>query len=82
MLFIEAKLEILKGEIASFHPKSHQVPDNSKGEKLSGMAYCSLQLEKSRTWVRWKLARIDDEVHFTITVQPYEFVIVLLRINH
>jgi hypothetical protein len=52
MTFIAKKLEILKGEIASFHGKSQKVPEHSKGEKLSGLASYSIPLEKARTWVR------------------------------
>jgi hypothetical protein len=52
MSFIARRLEILKYEIAVFHEKSQQVPDHSKGEKLSGLGSCSVPLEKSRTWAR------------------------------
>jgi hypothetical protein len=52
MTFIAKKLEILKGEISCFHGKSQQVPEHSKGEKISGLASCSVPLEKARTWVR------------------------------
>jgi hypothetical protein len=52
MACIAKKLEIQKGEIASFHEKSQQVPEHSKGEKLSGLASCSVPLEKARTWAR------------------------------
>jgi hypothetical protein len=52
MPFITKKLEILQGEIASFHQKSHQVLEHSKGEKLSGLASCSVLLEHVRTWVK------------------------------
>jgi hypothetical protein len=54
MTFIAKKLEILKGEIAYFHEKSQHVPEHSKGEKLSGLASCSVPLEKARTWARGK----------------------------
>jgi hypothetical protein len=54
MSFIAAKLEFLKGEIASFHKKNQQVPDHSKWEKLSGLASCSAPLVEFRTWVRGK----------------------------
>jgi hypothetical protein len=54
MSFIEGKLEILKGEISSFHQKSQQAPECSKRDILSGMASSSLPLEKSRTWMRGK----------------------------
>jgi hypothetical protein len=50
MKFIAKKLEILKIEIASFHEKNQQVPEHSKGEKLSGLASCSVPLEIARTW--------------------------------
>jgi hypothetical protein len=57
MSFIMAELEILKGEIASFHEKNQQVPEHSKGEKLSSLVSCSVPLEKSRTWVRGELMK-------------------------
>jgi hypothetical protein len=52
MSFIEAKMEILKGETVSFHQKNQQVTECSKREKLSGMSSSSLPIEKSRTWLR------------------------------
>jgi hypothetical protein len=61
MTFIAKKLEIIKGEIASFHEKIQQGPDHSKGEKLSGLASCSFTLEKSRTWARGELTSMNDE---------------------
>jgi hypothetical protein len=54
MSFIARKLEILKGEIAVYHEKSQQVQEYSKGEKLAGLASCSVPLEKSQTWARGK----------------------------
>jgi hypothetical protein len=52
MSFIARRLEILKDEIAVFHEKNQKVPENSKGEKLSGLGSCSVPLEKARTWAR------------------------------
>jgi hypothetical protein len=52
--FIAMRLETLKEDIAVFHEKNHQVPEHSKGEKLSGLGSCSVPLEKSRTWARGK----------------------------
>jgi hypothetical protein len=54
MSFIAMRLEILKDDIAVFHGKNQQVPEHSKGEKLSGLGSCSVPLEKSRTWARGK----------------------------
>jgi hypothetical protein len=54
MSFIARRLEILKDEIAVYHEKSQQVPEHSKGEKLAGVASCSVPLKKSRTWARGK----------------------------
>jgi hypothetical protein len=54
MPFIEMRLEILKDDIAAFHEKSQQVPEHSKGEKLSGLGSCSVPLKKTRTWARGK----------------------------
>jgi hypothetical protein len=54
MSFIATRLEILKDEIAVFHEKNQQVPEHSKGEKLSGLGSCSVPLEKVRTWARGK----------------------------
>jgi hypothetical protein len=48
MYFIARRLRILKDEIAVFHEKSQQVPEHSKGEKLSGVASCSVPLKKSQ----------------------------------
>jgi hypothetical protein len=52
MSFIARRLEILRNEIAVFHEKSQQVPEHSKGEKLSDLGSCSVPLEKARTWAR------------------------------
>jgi hypothetical protein len=52
MKLIVKKLEIPKADIASFHEKSQELPEHSQGEKLSGVASCSVPLEKSRTWTR------------------------------
>jgi hypothetical protein len=54
MSFIAMRLETLKEDIAVFHEKNHQVPEHSKGEKLSGLGPCSVPLEKARTWAREK----------------------------
>jgi hypothetical protein len=54
MSFIARKLEILKGEIALYHEKSQQVPEHSKGEKLAGLASCSVPQKKAKTWARVK----------------------------
>jgi hypothetical protein len=54
MYFITRKLEILKGKIALYHEKIQQVPEHSKGEKLTGLASCSVSLKKARTWARGK----------------------------
>jgi hypothetical protein len=54
MSFIATRLEILKDEIAVFHKKNQQVPEHSKGEKLSGLGSCSVPLEKARIWARGK----------------------------
>jgi hypothetical protein len=54
MSFIARRLEILKYEIAVFHEKSQQVPEHSKGEKLSSLGSCSVPLGKARTWARGK----------------------------
>jgi hypothetical protein len=51
---IARRLEILKDEIAVFHEKIQQVPEHSKGEKLSGLGSCSVPMEKSRIWARGK----------------------------
>jgi hypothetical protein len=62
MSFIAMRLEILKGEIAVYHEKNQQVPEHSKGEKLSGLGSCSVPLEKARTWARGKSHKMDDVV--------------------
>jgi hypothetical protein len=54
MSFIAKKLEIRKGEIVLYHEKNQQVPEHSKGEKLAGLASCSVPLEKAITWARGK----------------------------
>jgi hypothetical protein len=54
MSFIAMRLENLKDDIAEFHEKNQQVPEHSKGEKLSGLGSCSVPLESSRTWARGK----------------------------
>jgi hypothetical protein len=54
MSFIAMRLETLKEDIAVFHEKNQQVPEHSKGEKLSGLGSCSVPLEKARTWARGK----------------------------
>jgi hypothetical protein len=54
MSFIVMRLEILKDDIAVFHEKNQQLPEHSKGEKLSGLDLCSVPLEKARTWARGK----------------------------
>jgi hypothetical protein len=48
MSFIAMRLEILKDDIAVFHEKNQQVPEHSKGEKLSGLGSCSVPLEKNQ----------------------------------
>jgi hypothetical protein len=52
--FIARRIKILKGEMSVFHEKIQQVPEHSKGEKLAGLASCSVPLEKARTWAREK----------------------------
>jgi hypothetical protein len=52
--FIAMRLEILKDDIAVFHEKNQQVPEHSKGEKLSGLGFCSVPLKKARAWARGK----------------------------
>jgi hypothetical protein len=54
MYFIAMRLEILNDDIAVFHEKNQQVPEHSKGEKLSGLGSCSVPLEKSRALARGK----------------------------
>jgi hypothetical protein len=54
MSFIARRLEILKDEIVVYHEKSQQVPEHSKGEKLAGLASCSVPLKKARTRARGK----------------------------
>jgi hypothetical protein len=54
MSFNANKFEISKGEILLYHEKSQQVPEHSNGDKLSGLASCSVPLEKARTWARGK----------------------------
>jgi hypothetical protein len=45
MSFITMRLETLKEDIAVFHEKNQQVPEHSKGEKLSGLGSCSVSLK-------------------------------------
>jgi hypothetical protein len=52
MSFIARRLKILKDEITVYDEKIQQVPEHSKGEKMAGLASCSVPLEKSRTWAR------------------------------
>jgi hypothetical protein len=54
MYFIAMRLEILKDDIVVFHEKNQQVPEHSKGEKLSGLGSCSVPLKKARTLARVK----------------------------
>jgi hypothetical protein len=54
MSFIAMRLEILKEDIAVFHEKNQQVPEHSKGERLSGLGSRSVPLKKTRTWARGK----------------------------
>jgi hypothetical protein len=54
MSFIAMRLETLKEDIAVFHEKNQQVPEHSKGEKLSGLGLYSVPLKKARTWARGK----------------------------
>jgi hypothetical protein len=54
MSCIAMRLEILKDDIAVFHEKNQQVPEHSKGEKLSGLGSCGVLLKKARTWARGK----------------------------
>jgi hypothetical protein len=57
MSFIARRLEILKDKIAVFHEKNQQVPEHSKGEKLSSLGSCSVTLKKAKNWARKKTHR-------------------------
>jgi hypothetical protein len=55
MSFIARRLEILKYDIAVFHEKNQQVPEHSKGEKLSGLGSCSVRLKKIQNLGKGKI---------------------------
>jgi hypothetical protein len=62
MSFIAMRLEILKDDIAVFHEKNQQVPEHSKGEKLSGLGSCSVPLEKPELGQGGNPTKMDDVV--------------------
>jgi hypothetical protein len=62
MSFIARKLEIIKDEIALYHGKSQQVLEHSKGEKLAGLASCSVALKKPELGLGENRTKMDDVV--------------------
>jgi hypothetical protein len=62
MSFIARRLESLKGEIALYYEKIQEVQEHSKGEKLAGLASCSVPLQKPEPGPGKKPTNMDDIV--------------------
>jgi hypothetical protein len=64
MSFIGAKLDILKGEIASFHKKINKCLGIQRGRNFLAWHPAVSHYKKARTRVRRKPTSMDDEVHY------------------